>query len=61
MRTYAKISFVRKFCDFAYVLFTIGSYEFSYVRAAHDDRILFIAVGVVAEKRVSCEIIGENV
>jgi len=44
VRKYAKISVVRKFCDFSYVLFTIDSYEFSYVRAAHDDRILGVVI-----------------
>ena len=44
VRTYAKISGVRKFCDFSYVLFTIDSYEFSYVRAAHYDRITGVVV-----------------
>ena len=37
-----KKSVVRNFCDFSYMLFTIRSLRLSYVRAAHDDRILFI-------------------
>ena len=60
VRTCAKISGVRKFCDFSYVLFTIDSYEFSYVRAAHDDRImgvhghLWACLFISDQKRLVC-------
>jgi len=55
-----KISGVRKFCDFSYVLFTIDSYEFSYGRAAHDDRImgvhghLWACLFISDQKRLVC-------
>ena len=64
VRTYAKMSGVRqgvrKFCDFPYVLFTIDSYEFSYVRAAHDDRIMgvvIVGVFVYFRSKTACLLI----
>ena len=55
-----KISGVRKFCDFSYVLFTIDSYEFSYGRAAHDDRIMgvvIVGVFVYFRSKTACWLI----